>query len=302
MIAAEVWRHQSGVNLANILPLLILLAVLQQDATTDVDVSTTPAEAAPLDPRPGPPRSIEDLISRIAPETPASEPAPTPRSGPAPITVGTPAFIDDRQIAPDGPLSERDMAYQNRLLGSFRSAQGAQGVLDGRWMVTTTTGVPLYSLQLADPGAGEGRIEGAWRDLRRTGPGASGFIDAVVRDGEDIIIRFIEADPAAPTEVRISGAPMGLAWAGSTRLDGQSAPVIMSRSAGVELAARDAPYVEPEPTPPAPKAQARPAPKRAKATKSRPRAAQSRARATAKSRCQGSRCSASKTPAPKIRR
>lgn len=178
-------------------------------------------------------------------------------------------------------LLQRDAAYQARLLSSFKSAQGSQGPLDGRWMVASTQGAALFTLQLADPGAGESRIEGAWRDLRQPGAKGSGFIDAVGRDGEFTVVRFFQAQSEQATEVRLRPADRG-GWTGEAVIGTGVQTVVMRRAAGVETAALAAPLLAPEPVARAPKAKARPTPKRGKASKSRPRAAPKRAGAKKK--------------------
>jgi len=193
-----------------------------------------------------------------------------------------PDFVTDGVIDPDGGPSQTDLTARYRLLNAYQAQQGRQGILDGRWTVAGATGAEVFILQLTDPGAGEGRIEGAWRNLKVTGPKGSGFVDSVTRDGDFTVIRFFEGEETQPTEVRVRYVNDG--WAGEALVKGAAggSPIVMRRSGTLELAALGAPQVAPEPRPPAAKAKARPTPKRAKAKKSRPRAAPKRAGAKKK--------------------
>ena len=246
-------------NFAGLISLLLVLALLQP-----------PEVAAPVQP----PDAQDSAVSN----------AETTDEGEDGEEAGDDASRADFIITPapsNAALAERDAAYQNRLLSAFRSAQGRQGPLDGRWTVADTAGSVLYVLQFADPGAGESRIEGAWRDPKRAGPKGSGFIDAVARDGEFTVVRFVATDPEQTMEVRLRPAEGG-GWVGETVGRGGVQVVVMRRAAGVETAAFAAPQLAPEPVAPRPKAKARPTPKRGKAKKSRPRAAPKRAGAKKK--------------------
>jgi hypothetical protein len=290
------------------------IAAAQADVTTDVDETTTPEQQSPLAPeqaQPAPPRpqSLDDLIAGAAPydpppapasapppveqvvivpapapRAPASAHAPTPTTSlyaapvtPPPTAQPRPVFIDDRGATPDAPPTAGDLAYQNRVLGVFHAEQGRQGALDGRWRVNAD-GVDVYILQLADPGAGESRIEGAWRNVRREGGlDASGFIDQVSREGDEVVVRFTDAARRA-AEIRLRNSPDGR-WAGRILWPQGGANVVMTRDVSVETAAFAVPAYTPPPPPPPPKAKPAPSRSKAKATKSRRPAARSRASA-----------------------
>jgi hypothetical protein len=140
------------------------------------------------------------------------------------------------------------------VLGAFRNTQGSQGPLDGAWRVSAIDGTALYTLQLTDPGAGEARVEGAWRNPRQSGPSASGFIDWVTREDEDLVLVFRESADAGPTQVRLRPSLSG-SWAGEA-LNGEHRTAIMvNRPQGLETASMTVPAYTP-PAPPKPKAQA----------------------------------------------
>lgn len=295
-------------------------AAAQPDATTDVDASTTPEQQSPLAPeqaKPAPrPLTLEDLMSGTAPFEPPPAPATeAPRTAPpdpvvalplpvspavppqtsyvapalpavrasppaAPSIGPRPVFIGDRGATPDAPPTSRDAAYEQRVLGVFHSAQGRQGALDGRWRVAAN-GVDVYLLQFSDPGAGESRVEGVWRNLRQTGSlAASGFVDPISREGDEVVIRFTDVNRRS-AEIRLRDDARG-GWAGRVVWPEGAQNVVMTRDVSVETAALAVPAYTPPPPPPAPKA--RPAPSRSKATATKSRRPAARSRASARRR------------------
>ena len=245
------------------LALAAQLATAQPPAstTTDVDQNTTPAEASPLapaklpspqdQPTPGS-RSLEDILKIIPPyEPPEDARAPLaeedmPRPGvvlAVPATPGRPAYLTDHDLRPDGPATDADVLYENRVLGAFRAAEGSQGPLDGRWLVARAGGGVLYTLQFSDS---KDRIEGAWRDMSAAGRNATGFIDSIERGDTDTVVRF--EDGAKPAEVRVHPAADG-GWVGQAITAAGKINVVMTRDQSVELAASKAPIYVPPPQP-----------------------------------------------------
>jgi hypothetical protein len=236
-------------------------------ATTDVDDSTTAAEASPLAPTrlPTPPatpapgaRTLDDILSTIPPYEPPTDtrlaPEEKPRPGlvitapaaPATASGAGPTFLNDLGSRPDGPPTESDTLYETRILGAFRAAQGSQGPLDGRWVVAKAGGGVLYTLQFADPGGRE--VEGAWRDMKVSGKGSTGFIDAVQRDSTDTVVRFKPDGSAQGAEVRLHPSADG-AWVGEAITAAGKIPVVMTRDKSIELAALGVPAYIPPPAP-----------------------------------------------------
>jgi hypothetical protein len=245
------------------LALAAQVAVAQPPATntTDVDQNTTPAEASPLAPTklPAPPeapapgqRTLDDILKSVPPYEPpvdASAPAPDelPRPGlvlavPAPAN-GRPTYLNDLGSRPDGPATDADTLYENRVLGAFRAAEGAQGPLDGRWLVAKAGGGVIYTLQFSDS---KDRIEGAWRDMGVTGKNATGFIDTIERGETDTIVRFESG--SRPAEVRVHPMADG-GWVGQAITPNGKVNVVMTRDQSVELAAAKAPLYLPPPEP-----------------------------------------------------
>ena len=210
------------------------LAQPPNDETTDVDETTSAEDASPLNP-----------------------------------AQGKVAFVTDRDLRPDGDRSEPDALYESRVLGAFRGVQGAQGPLDGPWHILGSDGVALYTLQLTDPGAGETRIEGAWRNLKVTGPGASGFIETVRREGGDVVMTFRDGPREVLTELRLRPSENG-GWTGETVAGETRLGVIANRAQGLETASMAVPVFK-NPPPPKAKAKAKRKTTRGKAKNSRRR-------------------------------
>jgi hypothetical protein len=225
-------------------------------------------------------------------ETAPAQPAATqPPQAPQPVPRAP--RIDDKTVAPDGPLREPDVNYQNRVLSNFQASQGRQGPFDGRWTVSGSAG-DMFVLQLTDPGEG-GRIEGAWRDVRRVGGGRSGLIDSITRDGDLVIVNFVETQGGAPVEVRLRSPQPG-GWLGEANTpEGGRQSIVMHRAGGLETQAAAAPYVAQPRAPQTARASVDRAPTRAKAKKGRHAASQRRGHATAKSHSRGSQHSASRS-------
>ena len=272
------------------LPLLLWLAAAQpadQPALAGVvaaqDPAAAPAPAAPTEPAPATAAAAPATVTPTqAPQLSTPQPA-TPR----------PARLEDAAVAPDGPLRDADVNYQNRVLSNFQATQNRQGPFDGRWSVTGSSG-DMFVLQLSDPGNG-GPIEGAWRDVRRAGQGRSGLIDSITREGEMVTVRFVEAGASQPVEVRLR-SPQPSGWLGeAVTSEGGRQSVVMHRAEGLATAAAAAPYVaQPPPRRPTAAAPSRSS-KQATAKKGRRAAAQRHGRATAKSRSPTKRHSASKS-------
>ena len=110
--------------------------------------------------------------------------------------------VDAPGKLPEPALSVPDLTYDARILSSAKSAESFQGPLDGGWVLGAARGGDLYRFQLSDA---HGRLEGAWRDLRRPGdPAASGFLDAAQRTPAGVTLRF--APPGEPP-VTVALAP-----------------------------------------------------------------------------------------------
>ena len=249
------------------------------EETTDVDETTTAVEAAPLAPKEG-----EIAVEAAAEAADAAADAPVPAFAmPSPATVmttGRPSFLTDRELAIQGEPTASDRSYETRVLGAFRAVQGAQGPLDGRWHVLGPDGAVLYTLQLTDPGAGDWRIEGAWRNPRAKGAAASGFIDGIVRENEDLVLSFQEAGVDQRTQVRLRPAANG-GYVGETVVGGQRTGVTVNRAQGLETASLTVP-VWTQPAPPRAKA----TPQRSTKAKSNSKS-KSKAKSKSKSRAKG---------------
>jgi hypothetical protein len=166
-------------------------------------VQASPAEAAPAPTPDEESDPLADLITQSGPQTTDEEepvdsapPAPhrptiLPIPAPEPSSPAGEAFDADGHAIPQGSYVPTAEAYDLRIKSSILAAQGLQGPMDGGWAVMGPDGRELYTLQLADPAGGSGPLEGAWRDVRRTGGvGSTGLIDSVDRSTGDFVARF----------------------------------------------------------------------------------------------------------------
>ena len=143
-------------------------------------------------------------------------------------------FLSDPVLQPDGPPTAEDNAYENRVLGAFRTAQNAQGSLDGRWEVRGANGAVIYVLQFVDPGVGVARIEGVWRDPERSGFDSTGYIESITAEDGDMVVMFREAGQSAATQVRFRSVGDSR-WSGQARKpNGATVAVTMVRGPSVE--------------------------------------------------------------------
>jgi hypothetical protein len=147
--------------------------------------------------------------------------APAPRS-----QRDQPVRIEETGKTPDRPPGERDLAYEQRIRASFAAAEGFQGPLDGGW--TLAAGADdLFALQLVDK---PDRLEGVWRDLRRKGAlSASGLVDEIQRQGQDLTLRFMARPGGKPTVATLHAEADGR-WRGALEDAGQRKTVVLRRS------------------------------------------------------------------------
>lgn len=170
-----------------------------------------------------------------APISTALPAAPQPYAPPPPISyarpprpaVGDPVHIDELGKTPDSPPTQTDLNYEARIRGSFASAQGMQGPLDGRWVLRGPDGAVLYDLQLVDKN--NGVLEGAWRDpRRRAAADASGFVDVIQRTGGAVTARFQVRASGQQAQLSLSFQGDG-AWTGELTEGGERRAVTMRR-------------------------------------------------------------------------
>lgn len=200
MIAAAVLTAgQAGAQTSAPAPIDDPIGALLQGAAPapapEAPAATAPSMQAP--PAQTPPAQTPPAQTP-APYSPPAEPTgPRPYAPPPPISyarppqpvAGDPVHIDELGKTPDSPPTPTDLNYEARIRGSFASAQGMQGPLDGRWVLRAGDGAALYELQLVDKN--NGVLEGAWRDPRRRGAAdSSGFVDVISRTGGAMTARF----------------------------------------------------------------------------------------------------------------
>jgi len=176
---------------------------------------------------PPPPRSAE----ASNPLPPAGPPPAMPPPGAAPATPARPQpLVDQTGVSPDGPPSETDLAFENRIRQSVAAAQGLQGPLDGRWTLYDRSGRPLYIFIFVDPAGGRGVLEGAWRDPRRArGSDDLGVVDRLDHAGLNLTLDFTPRAGAAATAIRLEGQASG-AWDGEMTEAGAVQKVSLRRN------------------------------------------------------------------------
>jgi hypothetical protein len=201
-------------------------ALAQQSPATAPPAQAAPVATAPpadqvpqaLDPQPLDPlgdlisQSGQDMDEEQAETATAAKPAPRRKPNILPIP------------APAEP-SPAEQVYEMRVRGSIAAAQNLQGPLDGQWRVAGPDGTPLYALLIVDKAGGGAPLEGAWRDLRRTGaPGSTGLIDDLQREGEGLSARFSVREGGQTAILTLSPDADGR-WAGELVEDGAARAV-----------------------------------------------------------------------------
>ena len=126
--------------------------------------------------------------------------------------------------APDPPPASAE-AYEARVRQSFAAAESFQGPLDGGWTLSAPGEGRLYAIRFVDR---PGRLEAAWRDLRRQGAlGASGFVDEVQRAGPRLTLRF---SPATGLEDVATLTARGDGWSGELVENGRRRAVSLAKT------------------------------------------------------------------------
>jgi hypothetical protein len=134
------------------------------------------------------------------------------------------------QVEPDAPATPpaapSTEGYDARVRQSFAAAERFRGALDGGWTLSAKGEGPLYAIRFAD---NHGKLEAAWRDLRRKGAlDASGVVDGVERAGDRLTLRFSPA--AGVQDVATLTATSGGAWAGQLDENGRKRTVTLART------------------------------------------------------------------------
>lgn len=130
-----------------------------------------------------------------------------------------------QQQAPPAPSASTEV-YDSRVRQSFAAAESFQGPLDGGWTLAAGEG-RLFAIQFSDR---EGRLEAAWRDLRRAGAlESSGFVDEVERAGGRLTLRFASA--AGVRDVAVLTPGPGNRWSGELVENGRRVAVTLAKTA-----------------------------------------------------------------------
>jgi hypothetical protein len=136
------------------------------------------------------------------------------------------ALTPGATLAQGGDAS--DNAIDDRIRASAAAAESFQGPLDGAWTLVSTTGQALYAFEIVDRPGGRDPLEGAWRDLRHPGPTGEGFVDAITRGPDGLIISF-SANPGDPqVTIKLNTGADG-AWSGDLKDAAGDTPVRLRR-------------------------------------------------------------------------
>ncbi|HEY0436327.1 MAG TPA: hypothetical protein VGC92_06795 [Phenylobacterium sp.] len=170
-----------------------------------------PTQAEPdLAPTPPPGRN-----ARVVPYAPPPRPQ-----------LDRPVHLEETGRTPDRPPTVRDLAYESRVRASFAAAEGYQGPLDGGWTLSVGSD-DLFALQIVDKAD---RLEGVWRDLRRKGSlDASGVVDEMQRQGQDLTLRFVARRDGRPTVATLHAQADGR-WTGNLEDAGERKAVVLRRT------------------------------------------------------------------------
>ncbi len=183
-------------------------------------------------------QAMDDDASEAAVPTEA-EPPPLPQAPtvtfvpPPPVTrlpqLDRPVMIDELWRSPEAPPTSIEQAYESRIRGGLRSAQGQQGPLDGGWVLRGPDGQTLFGLQLVDRGGSALGLEGAWRELKPGQPaGRIGLIEAIARtETGGLYLRFTPRGAREPVIVNLN--PAGGNWAGELWESGTTRQVTLQR-------------------------------------------------------------------------
>ena len=235
--------------------------------------------------------------------------APPPVEVPTRPPLAPPPNSGEATPPPAAEPAAPPTAYENGVRANFAARQARQGPLEGRWLLAGPDGKTELVLQLTDPGAGKGQIEGAWQDPGREGADSTGLLTHVERSGDSLTLSFVEPPSTETWTGTFSPGPAGR-WVGELRRGGQSLSLVMTPSEVVAGPSAERASAKASTTPFVGlgqetflhKAKAHRTPKRAPARKHRPTAAPKRAHAAAASHSRAVRHSASRRAAPKKRR
>jgi len=170
-----------------------------------------------------PPQAEPDVA--VAPPPGRSAPVVTYAPAPSP-QLDRPVRLEETGKTPDRPPTVRDLAYESRVRASFAAAEGFQGPLDGGWTLSAGRD-DLFALQIVDKAD---RLEGVWRDLRRKGsPEASGLVDEIQRQGQELTLRFVARRDGRPTVATLHAQADGR-WTGNIEDAGERKAVVLRRT------------------------------------------------------------------------
>ena len=136
-----------------------------------------------------------------------------------------PALAQPAGLKPE-PGTPSASGYDARVMQSFEAAERFQGPLDGGWTLSAQEGGPLFEVRFVDH---HGKLEAAWRDLRRPAAlNASGVVDEVARDGGRLTFSF--SSTTGVTDRASLSAAGGGTWAGELDEGGKKRAVTLAKT------------------------------------------------------------------------
>ena len=176
------------------LPVLVMSALLAQDAPA---LPTVP-----------PPAVSQPAVSSPAPAAPAPAPAvPTPVAAPEPVVQVPPPAPQ----TPAKPAMVKVDAYHEAagdrtdsgIWSAFNARQSQSGPMEGTWIVASSDGRKLVSLELRSDASTQ-KLEGAWRSLTKdTGLTGAGFVSDLFLDGPDLEINYAAGRTQTPNVLEL---------------------------------------------------------------------------------------------------
>jgi len=200
-----------------VLPILVMSALLAQDAPALPSV-TPPAAATPAA-APAQPAPVAAAPAVAAPvvQAPAAPPSPAAAK---PSMIKVDAYHETARDSTDSDI-----------WSAFNARQNESGPMEGTWIVASSDGRKLVSLELRNDTT-DRKLEGAWRSLTAdTGLTGAGFVSDLFLDGPSLEINYATGPAHTPSIIELRKDADGL-WRG-VLLDpaGHKTDVVMSQAA-----------------------------------------------------------------------
>ena len=181
------------------LPVLVMSALLLQYAPA-LPAVAPPAVSSPAASAPAVTPAVQAPVA-AAPTVAAPAPVvqtPTPPPPAAPQTPAKPSMIKvDAYHESAGDRTD------SGIWSAFNAKQSQSGPMEGTWIVASSDGRKLVSLELRSDASTQ-RLEGAWRSLTKdTGLTGAGFVSDLFLDGPDMEINYAAGRTQTPNVLEL---------------------------------------------------------------------------------------------------